>query len=78
MEKYSLDYSAKNIPVPSENNYHQTMLTKANKFIQNARWKAFFFLNPQEKPQNKQFYNFKSTNPAPPVNRLKEFENRFA
>ena len=55
------------------NMYHQTMLTKAKKFIHNARWKTFFFLNPQENPQNKQYYGFKSTNPAPFVKELSEF-----
>ena len=76
MEKDSLAYSTKNIPVPSRNMYHQMMIAKAKKFVHNARWKAFFYLKPNSKPNSKQTFGFKSTAPAPFVPELKEFESQ--
>ena len=78
MEKHSLAYSTKNIPVPSRNMYLQMMIAKAQKFVHNAKWKAFFYLKPNSKPKSKQTYGFKSTSSAPYVPELKEFEGEFA
>ena len=78
MEKVDLGYSAKNIPVPSNNVYLQIMISKAERFIHNFRWKALFFLKPAAKPKSKQTFGFKSTAPAPGVPELKQFENELA
>ena len=75
MEPISLEYSTKNIPVPSNNTYFQMMIRRVEKFIHNARWKANFFLHPEKKPQKKQYFGFKSNTPSPQINELKEFEN---
>ena len=48
------------------------------KFIRNLRWRAFFYLNPNEKPNKKENYNFKSLAPAPFVKELKELEDGLA
>ena len=40
------------------------------------RFKSFFFLNPNDKPQQqKEFYGFKSISPAPFVPEIKPFED---
>ena len=78
MEKVELGYSAKCIPVPSNNVYLQIMISKAERFIHNFRWKALFFLKPAAKPKSKQTFGFKSTAPAPGVPELKQFENELA
>ena len=76
MEKVNLDYSTKNIPVPSRNLYQQMVIAKTQKFIHNARWKAHFFLNPQKNSNTKNYFGFKSTNPAPSVLQFKFFEDQ--
>jgi hypothetical protein len=78
MEKVSLPYSAKNIPVPNRNVYQQMLISKSRKFVHNARWKAYFYLKPSAKPKSKENYGFKSTAPAPSVLELKIFEDRIA
>ena len=77
MEKTSLPYSTKNIPVPSKNIYIQTLIGKGAKTFNTLRWKANFYLHPETRPKSKKKFNFKSTNPAPPINQLKEFEDKF-
>ena len=76
MEKVNFNYSTKNIPVPSRNLYRQMVIAKSQKFIHNARWKAHFFLNPQDNPSTKNNFGFKSTNPAPIITQLKFFEEQ--
>ena len=77
MEKTSLPYSTKNIPVPSKNIYIQSVINKGAKCFNTLRWKANFFLHPETRPKQKNNFNFKSTNPAPHVKELKEFEDKF-
>ena len=43
MEKVELGYSAKCIPVPSNNVYLQILISKVERFAHNLRWKALFF-----------------------------------
>ena len=78
MEQQSLQYSTKNIPVPSRKLYRESMITRAKDWVHRARWKAYFTLNPRRKPQHKNNYKFKSTEPAPTVTEMKIFEHRFA
>ena len=74
MEKVNLGYSAKNIPVPNNDDYLRMMTAKVEKFVHNLRWKAKFFLKPATKSNFKLNFGFKSTEPAPAVPELKEFE----
>ena len=39
------------------------------------RWAAYFFLNPDKVPAHKNWYGFKSNNPAPYVKELKDFQD---
>ena len=77
MEKTSLPYSTKNIPVPSKNTYLQSVIYRGSKFFSDLRWRSHFFLNPQTKPNQKENYDFRSLNPAPPIKELKIFEDKF-
>ena len=43
-------------------------------FVKNIRWRAHFFLNPQEKPA-KEKYGFKSLKAAPKVKDLQKLED---
>ena len=45
MEKVNLGYSAKNIPIPTNNSYLKAMITKIKSFVKRLRWKAFFDRN---------------------------------
>ena len=78
MEKESLDYSTKNIPVPSRKLYRKILTGKTQKFIHNARWRGYFCLHPNEKSPNKETYGLKSTSPAPFVQEMKIFEEKLA
>ena len=71
----NFDYSTKNIPIPDRKQYLKCMINKTEKFIRNMRWKAFFYLNPDSKQNDKETFGFKSTKPAPLIPELKEFED---
>ena len=45
LKPFNLDYSLKNIPIGIKYVYKQKMYQKVYKFIQNLRWKAFWYLN---------------------------------
>ena len=75
MEKLNIDYSTKNIPLPSKNDYLQRLIEKTELFVRRMRWKAHFFLNPSTASSPKQTYGFKSTKNPPPIDELKDFED---
>ncbi len=75
MEKLNFDYSVKNIPIPSRNDYLQRLIEKTEQFLRRMRWKAFFFLNPDTPSSSKNTYGFKSAKNPPPIDELKEFED---
>ena len=75
MEKFSVTYSTKNIPLPSQNDYLQRLIEKTEHFLCRMCWKAYFFLNPTTIRNTKDIYGFKSTKNPPLVEELKEFEN---
>ena len=74
MEAINLGYSTKNIPIPSKNQYLQSLIQKTETFIKNIRWRAYFFLHPGDKPKLKENYGFKSTKTPPVVQELSKFE----
>lgn len=71
----TFNYSTKNIPIPDNKQYFKCMISKTEKFIRNIRWKAFFYLNPDIKADDKETYGFRSTKPAPTIPELREFED---
>ena len=44
MEKFNMEYSKKNIPIPSQEKYKVYFKSKVEKFIKRMRWKALQFL----------------------------------
>jgi len=76
MEKINFNYSLKNIPIPSNNQYLKCLLDKLNSFVRRIRWKAFFFDNKVEKNENIiENFGFKSELSPPRCKDLIAFEN---
>ena len=73
MERFNLDYSKKNIPIPSKEEYKLLLTAKTNSFIKRMRWKALEFLG-QLPLKFKETYGFKSKNSPPAVTELRKFE----
>ena len=74
MEKINIDYSDKNIPIPSQQDYKIHLISKTEKFIKRIRWKALEFLGKLE-PTDKETYGFKSRNCPPNVEEVANFEH---
>ena len=74
MEKFNIDYSDKNIPIPSRQDYKIHLLSKTEKFIKRIRWKALEFLGKLESTE-KETYGFKSRNCPPIVEEATNFEH---
>ena len=55
MESKRYEYSLKNIPIASKEEYMQVLIVRTEQFIRNLRWKAFFFKN-KEKSKAKNTY----------------------
>jgi hypothetical protein len=75
MDQVTLGYSTKNVPVPSQKDYLQRLISSADKFMKSLRWRTFFFLNPESKPNKKETYGFPSTKSPPKLTELKQFED---
>ena len=75
MEKFNINYSTKNIPLPSRSDYLERLIDKTEQFLRRMRWKAHFFLNPDTTSSSKETYGFKSSKNPPPVEELKDFED---
>ena len=76
MERKNFNYSLKNIPVPSEDNYMKTMISKVESLLRRMRWKAFFF-DKKQQPDAATFnaYGFNSERAPPQSTALIPFEN---
>ena len=59
MERLYTDYSNKNIPIPSQNEYKIQLISKVENVLKRMRWKALQFLGKLEE-NNKETYGFKS------------------
>ena len=55
--------------MPDNNTFKQLLIRKAEKFVH-------FYLNPEETPNPKENFGFKSLAPAPHVDKLKDFESK--
>ena len=56
-----MDYSDKNIPIPSRQDYKIHLLSQTEKIIKSIRWEAQEFLGKPESTE-KETYGFKSRN----------------
>ena len=78
MGQFRLDYSLKNIPIPSRDSYLRNLIEKAESVLKRMRWKAHFFLKgekSQEKSQeNTRNFGLLSNKTPPTVLELKPFK----
>ena len=74
MERFNINYSKKNIPIPTEKEYKIQLIAKVESFTKRMRWKALEFLG-KLGPNEKETFSFKSHNCPPFVNELAEFES---
>ena len=72
--KADINYSLKNIPIPSRDAYLNKLILQVEKVLQRIRWKVFFFLNPQDKaPPDR--HGFKTPHNAKQSPELVSFES---
>ena len=82
MDPIKYEYSVKNIPISSKNQYLFALIKKTEAFIKRIRWAALFFLltlrkdvNPaSDNDKNKFQYMLKTNRCPPPIEETKEFE----
>ena len=75
--KINFNYSMKNISIPSKDEYLMQIIYSTEKFVRNLRWKAFFFLNPEKRGRQKEYFGFNSIRALEePIPELKLFEQR--
>ena len=74
MEKFNIDYSTKNIRIPSERQYVIQLILKVEKFIKRMRWEALQFLGKLDN-SGKGNYGFKTRKYPPCVDELVDFQN---
>ena len=84
MERINLNYSLKNIPLPTRSSCQLRLIEKLESVIKRMRWKSFFFPrdNNDIKKTNsndinesgKETFGFKSKQHPPQINELQSFE----
>ena len=74
MERLSFNHSTKNIPVTPKSEYIRQLIDKTEQFLCRMRWKAYHFINPNQK-SGKDTFGFKTRNNPPVIEELKEFED---
>ena len=74
MRQFRLDYSLKNIPIPSRDNYLKNLIEKAESVLKRMRWKAHFFLKGEKSQENTRNFGLSSNKTPPTVLELKPFE----
>ena len=76
MKRFDVNYSKKNIPIPSKHNYKIMLVPKIEKVIKRMGWKALEFLGKLDNDDNNiETYGFKSTKCPSLVPELSQFEN---
>ena len=78
MNRFSLGYYPKNVPVPSEKEYTLTLLEKTEELYKRMRWKEFVYNKRNETQHDYQpaeTYGLRTKKLPPSINELKGFEN---
>ena len=73
MDKFKIEYSVKNIPLPETKAYLKQLIESVGKFVNNISWRAHFFLNPESQQSEMRTFGFKTERAAPQVLQLKPF-----
>ena len=74
MVRFDINYSKKNIPIPSEKEYITQLISKVESVGKRMRWKALQFLGKFES-NGKQTFGFKSTKCPPAIDELGPFDS---
>ena len=74
MEKVSLNYSTKNIPIPSERNYLLKLTEKTELVIKQMRWKAIYCNEGKGRRNQTEWSGMRLTRCPGKVNELVPFE----
>ena len=74
MEKVNLQYSMKNIPIPSKHEYKKMLVAKTEHLIKRMRWKVLAF-DGKLKSSNKNTYGFRTSLHPEPSPDLVQFES---
>ena len=74
MERFNINYSKKNIPIPTEKEYKTQLIAKVESFTKRMRWNFLDFLG-KLGSNEKETLGFKLHNCPPSVNELAEFES---
>lgn len=76
LEAKNFDYSMKNIPIPTKNNYLKCLVEKVESLIIRMRWKALFYNSDDNETRTNENrnYGFKSKKTPPQDELLKPFE----
>ena len=73
-EAIRFEYSLKNIPIPSRDNYLRNLIEKVESVLKRMRWKAHFFLKGEKNQENTNHFGLSSNKTPPPILELKPFE----
>ena len=73
MEEIRLDYSTKNIPLASRNEYTKLLLEKVESVIRRMRWKAFY-MEKDDVDLSEEKFGFKSKRVPPKIEGMANFE----
>ena len=80
LKRITLDYSLKNIPIPSVSEYRKRLIEKVESLLKRMRWRAFFYLSgsndsaPTECDDDDDHFGFPSRRCPPQVDELIPFE----
>ena len=73
MERFNINYSKKNIPIPTEKEYKTQLIAKVENFTKRMRWNFLEFLG-KLGSNEKETFDFTQHNCPPSTNELAEFE----
>ena len=74
MEKFAINYSTKNIPIPTRSDYKLKLSEQTGIFLKAMRWSAFFFLNGDKRKRKKETFGFRTTRLPETITLLRPFE----
>ena len=76
MERFDINYSKKNTPIPSKYNYKIMLVSKIEKVIKRMPWKTLEFLGKLDSDDNnRETSGFKCAKCPPAIPELSQFEN---
>ena len=74
MRQFRFEYSLKNIPIPSRDNYLRNLIEKVESVLKRMRWKAHFFLKGEKNQENTKYFGLSSNKTPSTILELKPFE----